>query len=97
VGKRIYVYRSGATDDCALTGIKNDPRLPSASAPDNWRFWMQIGPLQAQGGRFGFDVRAAVHGIRTRGYYLFKGSRTLLSERPAATSRVVSQGGRSHA
>jgi len=30
VGKRIYIYRSGATDNCALTGTKNDPRLPSA-------------------------------------------------------------------
>ena len=97
MGKRIYVYRSGATDNCALTGTKNDPRLPSAPAPENWRFWMQIGPLQAQGGRFGFDVRAAVHGIRTQGYYLFKGSRTLLRERPVVTSRLASQGGRSHA
>lgn len=97
MGKRIYVYRSGATDTCALTGTKNDPRLPSASAPENWRFWMQIGPLQAQGGRLGFDVRAAVHGIRTQGYYLFRGSRTLLRERPGVTSRLVSQGGRSHA
>ena len=26
MGKRIYVYRSGATDNCALTGTKNDPR-----------------------------------------------------------------------
>jgi hypothetical protein len=90
VGKRIYVYRSGATDNCALTGTKNDPRLPSAHAPNNWRFWMQ-------GGRCGFDVRAAVHGIGTQGYYLFKGSRTLLRGRPAVTSRLVSQGGRSHA
>jgi hypothetical protein len=97
VGKRIYVYRGGATDTCALTGTKNDPRLPSTSAPDNWRFWMQIGPLQAQGGRLGFDVRAAVHGIRKQGYYLFRGSSTLLRERPAVTSRLVPQGGRSHA
>ena len=97
MGKRIYVYRSGATDNCALTGTKNDPRLPSTSAPDNWRFWMQIGPLQAQGGRLGFDVRAAVHGIRKQGYYLFRGSSTLLRERPAVTSRLVPQGGRSHA
>ena len=97
MGKRIYVYRSGSTDNCALTGTKNDPRLPYAPAPDNWRFWMQIGPLQAQGGRCGFDVRAAVHGIRTRGYYLFKGSGTLLGARPAVRSGLVSQGGRSHA
>ena len=82
MGKRIYIYRGGATDNWALTETKNDPRLPSASAPDNWRFWMQIGPLQAEGGRLGFDVRAAVHGIRTQGYYL---------------SGLVSQGGRSHA
>ena len=97
MGKRIYIYRGGATDNCALTETKNDPRLPPAPAPDNWRFWMQIGPLQAQGRRCGFDVRAAVHGIRTQGYYLFKGSRTLLRERSAVTSGLVSQGGGSHA
>jgi hypothetical protein len=84
VGKRIYIYRSGATDKCALTGIKDDPRLPPASVPDGWRFWMQIGPVQAQGGRCGFDVAAAVNGIRTKGYYLFLGSRALLHERPSA-------------
>jgi hypothetical protein len=95
VGNRIYV--SGATDNCALTGTKNDPCLPSAAAPDYWRFSMQTGPLEAQGGRCGFDVRAAVHGIRTQGYYLFKGSRTLLRERLAVTSGLVSQGGKSRA
>jgi len=97
VGKRIYIYRSGATDNCALTGTKNDPRLPPAPVPDSWRFWMQIGPLQAQGGRCGFDVRAAVDGISTKGYYLFTGSSALLREPPSAISNLISQGGRSNA
>jgi hypothetical protein len=94
VGKRMYIYRSGATDNCALTATKNDPRLPPAPVPDNWQFWMQIGPLQAQGGRCGFDVRAAVDGITTKGYYLFKGSSALLHERQSAISK---QEGRSNA
>ena len=94
MGKRIYIYRSGATDNCALTGTKNDPRLPPAPVPDRWQFWMQIGPLQAQGGRCGFDVRAAVDGITTRGYYLFKGSSALLHE---CLSAISKQGGRSNA
>jgi hypothetical protein len=94
VGKRMYIYRSGATDNCALTATKNDPRLPPAPVPDNWQFWMQIGPLQAQDGRCGFDVRAAVDGITTKGYYLFKGSSALLHERLSAISKQV---GRSNA
>lgn len=97
MGKRIYVYRSGATDTCALTGLKNDPRLPPAPTPYRWLFWMQIGPVQAQGGRYGFDVRAAVHGISTQGYYLFTGSSILLRERPAVASKPVSHGGGPHA
>lgn len=97
MGKRIYIYRSGGTDNCALAGTKNDPRLPSAPAPDCWRFWMQIGPLEAQSGRCGFDIRAAVYGISTQGYYLFTGSGALLRERPATISKLVSQDGRSNA
>ena len=81
MGKRIYIYRSGTSDKCALTAIKDGTRLPPAPVPGSWRFWMQIGPAQAKGGRCGFDVPAAVHGIRTKGYYLFKGSRALLQER----------------
>jgi hypothetical protein len=78
MGKRIYIYRSGATDNCALTGVKDDPRLPPAAPPDCWRFWMQIGPHQAQDRRYGFDLRAAVEAIMANGCYLFRGSRELL-------------------
>jgi hypothetical protein len=39
---------------------------------------MQIGPLQAQGGRYGFDIRSALPAIAGGGYYLFTGSRALL-------------------
>jgi hypothetical protein len=81
MGKRIYIYRNGASDHCALTAVKDDPRLPPAAAPGCWRFWMQIGPHQAQKGRYGFDIRAAVHGLVTDGYYLFTGSRALLRRR----------------
>ena len=29
---RFYIYRVGATDACALTAIKGDPRLPATVA-----------------------------------------------------------------
>jgi hypothetical protein len=82
--KRIYIYRKGATDDCALTGAKDDLRLPSLPAPERWQFWMQIGPLQAEYREYGFDIRAAVHEIAAHGYHLFTGSQTLLRKRPLA-------------
>jgi len=78
VVERFYIYRSGATDDCALTRAKDDPRLPPAAAPDRWRFWMQIGRLQAEDGRYGFTLQTAVDGIAAKGYFLFTGSRVLL-------------------
>jgi hypothetical protein len=93
MGKRIYIYRSGDTHNCALTGTKDDPRLPPAIVPDSWRFWKQIGPLQAQGNRCGFGIQAAVHGITTEGYYLFTGSSELLSEPFAAMSAPSTQRG----
>lgn len=58
MGKRIYIYRRGATGDCALTGAKDDPRLPSLAPPGRWHFWMQIGPLQSDHRECGFDTRA---------------------------------------
>lgn len=100
MAKRIYIYRAGVTDNCALTGAKDDPRLPPAATPDRWRFWMQIGPLQAQGSRYGFGIHAAVHGITTKGYYLFTGSRALLAllgGRPSARSEPPSHGGQADA
>ncbi len=95
MGKRIYIYRSGATENFALTGAKGDPRLPPAVAPDCWRFWMQIGPEQGQDNLYGFSIEAAVSGIATTGYYLFTGSRVLQSERPLA--RTKSRGGQADA
>ncbi|NJO32135.1 MAG: hypothetical protein HC869_02430 [Rhodospirillales bacterium] len=85
--RRIYIYRSGTTDTCALTADKSDPPLPRGSG-DSWRLWMQIGPLQAQGHRYGFDIRAAVDAITVNRYYLFTGSAALLraSERTIQTS-----------
>lgn len=71
--KRIYIYRRGATDDCALTGAKDDPRLPSLAAPDRWQFWMQIGPLQSVHREHGFDIRAAVQEIVANGYHAGSG------------------------
>ena len=84
--KRLYIYRIGATNRCALAAVKNEPRLPPVAAPDNWCFWMQISPPQAQHRRYGFDIRAAVQGIITDGYYLFTGSGVLLRQRPLARS-----------
>jgi hypothetical protein len=78
VAKRLYVYRSGSTSACALTVVKDDAGLPVV--PDGWRFWMQIGALQAENGRFGFNIRTAANEIAARGYCLFTGTRQLLGE-----------------
>ncbi len=95
--ERFYIYRSGVTDACALTGAKDDPRLPPAAAPDRWRFWMQIGRLHAEDGRYGFSMQAAVDEIAAKGYSLFTGSRKLLGERLVASSVPSSEGGTSSA
>ena len=97
MGRRIYIYRSGATSDCALTGAKGDPRLPSPAAPDGWHFWMQIGPLQPEHREFGFNVWFAVKEITTNGYHLFTGSQALLRERPLARSKRAAQEGQTDA
>jgi hypothetical protein len=91
--ERFYVYRSGVTDACALTGAKDDPRLPSTIAPNSWRFWMQIGRLQAEDGRYGFNIQAAVDEIAAKGYSLFTGSQKLLGGPLPAPSAPSSQGG----
>jgi hypothetical protein len=84
--KRLYIHRVGSTDHCALTAVKNEPRLPSLAAPDRWRLWMQIGPPQERHRRYGFDIRLAVQAIVANGHYLFTGSSVLLRERPIAPS-----------
>jgi hypothetical protein len=78
VPHRIYIYRNGVSDTCALTAVRNNAHLPLSSDADVWRLWMQIGPLQAQRGTYGFDIRTAVNAINTHGYYLFTGSAELL-------------------
>lgn len=95
--RRIYIYRSGATDACALTVAKYEPRLPPACGRDTWQFWMQIGPLQAQNSLYGFDIRDAVHAITANGYYLFTGSAALLAGRPWTPPRPSSNESQSRA
>lgn len=97
MGRRIYIYRSGDTSNCALTGVKGDPRLPPPTAPDSWHFWMQIGPLQPEHRQYGFNVWAAVREITANGYHLFTGSQILLHKRPLARSNPGAQEGRTDA
>lgn len=95
--QRIYIYRSGATNQCALTAVRSKPRLPPIPGPSAWQFWMQIGPLQAQGGRYGFEIHSAIQAIRTDGYHLFVGSASLLGGRVHATPSVSSAEEKSNA
>jgi hypothetical protein len=90
VCKRLYIYRIGATDRCALTAVKNEPRLPPVAAPDCWRFWMQISPTQEQHRRYGFEVQSAVRAVGANGYHLFTGSAELLRDRPLVPSTPTS-------
>lgn len=84
--ERFYIFRRGATTDCAIARDKDSTRLPSTPAPGNWKFWMQIGRLQAEGGQYGFDMQAVVHDIAGQGYSLFAGSQLLLRERRSVPS-----------
>jgi hypothetical protein len=93
--ERFYIYRSGGTDACALTAAKNDPRLPPLAGPDTWTFWMQLGRLQAEGSRLGFNIQVAVEEIAAKGYFLFTGSRKLLGGTLLAPSERSSEGGTS--
>ena len=89
--RRLYIYRRGDTDQCAIMRIKDYASLPLGVA-DEWRFWMQIGPLQAQGGRCGFNIQAAIDDIVGKGYCLFRGSDKLLGRRIRKPSRAVGSG-----
>jgi hypothetical protein len=93
--ERFYVYRNGATDACALTRTKDDPRLPAAAAPDSWRFWMQIGRLQTENDRYGFNIQAAVDEIAAKGYSLFTGTHKLFGRDASASSTPSPPGGKS--
>ena len=79
--ERFYIYRSGATDACALTRKKGEA-LPPAAPSDRWQFWMQTGHLQTEDDRYGFNLEAALTDIAVKGYSLFTGSSRLLG-RPA--------------
>ena len=79
--ERLYIYRRGATNACALTGEKGDPRLPAPLAPDRWQFWMQTSRHPIEEGLHGFAMETAVTQIDARGYYLFTGSASLLDGR----------------
>lgn len=87
--ERFYIYRCGTSNACALTRKKDDTRLPPAVAPARWQLWMQIGRLQAEDGRYGFNLEAALTEIAAKGYSPFTGSTKLLG-RPSV--RAVEEG-----
>ena len=82
--ERLYIYRRGATNACALTGEKGDTRLPAPLAPDRWQFWMQTSRYPIDDGLHGFAMETAVTQIDARGFYLFTGSPKLLATRIVA-------------
>jgi hypothetical protein len=82
--ERLYIYRSGKSNACALTREKNDPRLP----PNGWRFWMQAGHHQCEDDQYGFAWEAAVTGINAKGYYIFTGSIRLLEGHATVRSKA---------
>ena len=82
--QRLYIYRCGTTNACALTGEKGDPRLPAPLAPDRWQFWMQTGCHQTDNALYGFALETAQAQIAARACYLFAGSTRLLETRNVA-------------
>ena len=74
--QRFYIYRCGATNAWALTGEKDDPRLPAPLATDQWRFWMQISCHQIENGVFAVALKTVATQIAAKGYYLFTRSIT---------------------
>lgn len=80
VAQRFYIYRCGKSDSCAVTAVKNDPRLVGTLCPTNWRFWMQITRHQVEDGWSGFTFEAAIAEIKAKGYLLFTGSPKLLEK-----------------
>jgi hypothetical protein len=86
--QRLYIYRCGTTNACALTGEKGDPRLPAPLAPDRWRFWMQTGCQQTDNAPYDFALETAMTQIAARGYYLFTGSTRLLEARTVARPAI---------
>jgi len=75
--ERFYIYRCGATASCALTAVKNEPRLrDTPSGP--WQFWMQVTRNQVEDSSIGFGFDAAIKKIQSDGYFLFTGTAKLL-------------------
>ena len=90
--QRLYIYRCGTTNACALTGEKGDPRLPAPLAPDRWQFWMQSGWHQTYNAVYGFALETAEPQIAAKGYYLFTGSTRLLETRSMARPAIPQWG-----
>jgi hypothetical protein len=65
--KRLYVYRCGTTNAFALTGEKDDPRLPAPFAPERWQFWMETNEDHTEDGLCGFALKIAETQIATQG------------------------------
>jgi len=84
--KRLYGYRCGTTNAFALTGAKDDPRLPAPVAPERWQFWMESSDDHTEDGLYGFTLKVAETQIATTGYYLFTGSMKLLDARVGAAA-----------
>ena len=84
--QRLYIYRCGTTNACALTGEKGDSRLPAPLAPDRWQFWMQTSRHQTEDRLHGFALETAVTQIAAKGDYLFTGSIRLLDARVVTRS-----------
>jgi hypothetical protein len=74
--QRFYIYRCDATNAWALTGEKEDSRLPAPLATDQWRFWMQISCHQIENGVFAFALKTVATQVAAKGYYLFTHSIT---------------------
>ena len=86
--QRLYIYRCGTTNACALTGEKGEPRLPAPLAPERWQFWMQTSRHQTDNALYGFALETAMTQITARGYYLFTGSSRLLETRSVARPAI---------
>lgn len=78
--QRLYIYRWGATNACALTCEKGDSRLPVPQAPGRWQFWMQTSRHQTENHLYGFAEEPAMAQIAAKGFCLFTGSIRLLHD-----------------
>ena len=86
--QRLYIHRCGATNACALTADKGEPRLPAPLAPHRWQFWMQTSRHQTDDALYGFTLETAMTQIAAKGFYLFTGSARLLETRNVARPAI---------